>query len=59
MKRYIFYFCLAILVYQILIVHSFYYDEKLIQENNYSALHSELTTQVEEEHPEEFQNVEL
>ncbi|XP_025418798.1 uncharacterized protein LOC112689347 [Sipha flava] len=49
----------AILVFQLLIVHSFYYEEKLVEENNYSKLRSELTSQLQEENLDEFQNVEL
>lgn len=42
-----------------MIVHSFYYEEKLVEENNYSKLSSQLTSQLQEENSDEFQNVEL
>ncbi|XP_026806619.1 uncharacterized protein LOC113549491 [Rhopalosiphum maidis] len=49
----------AILVYQLLVVQSFYKEEKLIEETNYSRLRSDLTSQIEEQNEEEFQNVDL
>lgn len=49
----------AILVFQLLVVQSFYAEEKLIEETNYSKLHSELVLQNNQQEEDEFQNVEL
>ncbi|KAL5244168.1 hypothetical protein ACI65C_011578 [Semiaphis heraclei] len=49
----------AALVFQILVVQSFYKEEKLIEETNYSRLRSDLTSQIEQHDEEEFQNVDL
>ncbi|XP_015372182.1 PREDICTED: uncharacterized protein LOC107167576 [Diuraphis noxia] len=49
----------AALVYQILVVQSFYKEEKLIEETNYSRLRSDLTSQIEQHDEEEFQNVDF
>jgi len=49
----------AILIYQLLVVQSFYKEEKLTEETNYSRLRSDLTSQIEEQDEEEFQNVDL
>ncbi|XP_001950090.1 uncharacterized protein LOC100161015 [Acyrthosiphon pisum] len=49
----------AALVYQILVVQSFYTEEKLVEETNYSRLRSDLTSQIEQHDEEEFQNVDL
>lgn len=47
------------LVYQLLVVQSFYKEEKLIEETNYSRLRSDLTSQIEQQDEEEFQNIDL
>ncbi|XP_022176701.1 uncharacterized protein LOC111038073 [Myzus persicae] len=49
----------AALVYQLLVVQSFYKEEKLIEETNYSRLRSDLTSQIEQHDEEEFQNIDL
>ncbi|KAL4122256.1 hypothetical protein QTP88_014623 [Uroleucon formosanum] len=48
----------AALVYQILVVQSFYKEEKLVEVNNYNRLRSDLTSQIENDEGE-FQNVDL
>lgn len=50
---------LVALVYQLLVVQSFYKEEKLIEETNYSRLRSDLTSQIEQQDEEEFQNIDL
>ncbi|XP_025197167.1 uncharacterized protein LOC112595963 [Melanaphis sacchari] len=45
--------------YQLLVVQSFYKEEKLVEETNYSRLRSDLTTQIEHQDEEEFQNIDL
>lgn len=48
---------LAIFVFEILIVQSFYVEEKLSEETNYQRLCSELSSQIQQN--DEFENVEL
>lgn len=57
-KFYLF-FLLAIIVYQLLVVQSFYAEEKLVEETNYTKLRSELTSQMQHHSDDEFQTIEL
>lgn len=54
---FLFYF-IAILAFQLLVVQSFYAEEKLVEESNYQRLRSELSSQIQQP-DDEFENVEL
>lgn len=48
------------MIYQLIVIKSFYSEEKLVEETNYSRLRSELSSHLQEQQmDEEFQNVEL
>jgi len=50
----------AFMVFQLLVIQSFYIEEKLVEETNYTKLRSELSSQILQQQPDDdFQNIEL